>query len=181
LTARRAAGSLGAVSLRILAALVLALALSSAPTAEAHRGRAPITTTADVAALPVVPDPPPVLRDAAPVRVSPWLVAAALGGAIALRGLGRSRAARRWALLLLFVSFTAEIGVHAVHHLSDPRGGADCYALSLGQHLSAAPASAPHVGAVGWPVALLPALDSEPAASTARAPDRGRAPPALAA
>jgi hypothetical protein len=105
-------------------------------------------------------------------------VVAALGGAIGLRVLGRSREARRWALLLLFASFTAEIGLHAVHHLNDPRGAADCYALTLGQQLSAACPTGPDLGTPARPTAVLAALRPEPAAASAlRAPDRGRAPP----
>jgi hypothetical protein len=172
------------MGLKLAVALVLALALSSAPLAEAHRPPAPITATPDVTAstpAPVeaaVPDPPPVLSATPSLRISPWLVAAALGGAIGLRALGRSRQARHWALLLLFASFTAEIGVHAVHHLDDPRGAADCYALSLGQHLNAASPTGTEVGAPALPTDILPGLRPEPAAiSTSRAPDRGRAPP----
>jgi hypothetical protein len=175
------------VSLRVLAALVLALVLSSAPTAEAHRPPAPIAATTDVAAPAPAPagvpepGPPPVLRDASSPPVSPWLLGAALAGAIGLRALRCSRNARRWALLLLFVSFTAEIGVHAVHHLGDPRGAAGCYPLSLGQQLSAAAPGAPDVAAPGQSTAIVPALPPEPAACTSHAPDRGRAPPARVA
>jgi hypothetical protein len=177
------------MGLKIAVALVLALGLSSAPLAEAHRRPAPITATPPISATDVtaaapapvetaVPDPPPVLRAAPSLRISPWLVAAALGVAIGLRALGRSRQARQWAILLLFASFTAEIGVHAVHHLDDPRGAADCYALSLGQHLSAAAPTGPELGAPARPTAFLSAPRPEPAAaSTSRAPDRGRAPP----
>jgi hypothetical protein len=170
------------MSLRIAVALALALGLSSAPAAEAHRppDSIPATTAAATPASvsTVAPEPPPVLSAAPTLRVSPWLAAAALGAAVGLQALGRSREARRWALLLLFVSFTAEVGVHAVHHLDDPRGAANCYALSLGQHLNAVSPAGADIGAPARPTAVLPGLPLEPAAaSTPRAPDRGRAPP----
>lgn len=170
------------MSRRIAVALVLALGLLAAPAAEAHRRLDPTPASPEPAAPSSIavpaPDPPPVLRAAPSFEASPWLVAAALGGAIGLRVLGRSREARRWALVLLLASFSAEMAVHAVHHFDDPRGAADCYALSLGQHLSAASPPALDVDAPARTTVALLGLRPEPLAANApRAPDRGRAPP----
>jgi hypothetical protein len=172
------------VSRRLAVILVLALALLGPLAAEAHRRPDATPPSPDLAGpspaavtIPA-PDPPPVLRAAPSLSASPWLVAAALGGAIGLRVLGRSREARRWALVLLLASFSAEMAVHAVHHLEDPRGAAGCYALSLGQHLSAASPPAPDLHGPARAAGALLGPSPEPAAASAlRAPDRGRAPP----
>ena len=172
------------MSRRIAFALVLALALLGPPAAEAHRRPDPMPAipepggSSSAAVILPAPDPPPVLRAAPSFEASPWLAAAALGGAIGLRVLGRSREARRWALVLLLASFSAEMATHAVHHLDDPRGAADCYALSLGQHLSAASPPAPDLDAPVRATGALLGHRPEPVvASAPRAPDRGRAPP----
>jgi hypothetical protein len=172
------------VSLRITAAVVLALGLLGPLTAEAHRRAASTPATPDVAApapaATAAPDPPPVLSAGPSFQTSPWLGAAVLGGAIGLRVLSRSRSARRWALLLLFASFTAELAVHGAHHVGDPGGAAHCDVLSLGQHLSAASPIGPDLESPrAAPVAVLALRPETAATSTRRAPDRGRAPPLL--
>jgi hypothetical protein len=171
------------VSLRIAVTLALALGLLSAPAAEAHRRPAPIPEAPEpVLSVPVVSDPPPKLSAAPTFHLSPWLAVAAVGATVGLGALGRSRDARRWALVLLFASFTAELAVHGVHHIQDPRGAVDCYALSLGQHLSAASPPAPDLDGPArvWVALLVPPLEPA-AASASRAPDRGRAPPVRSA
>lgn len=83
------------------------------------------------------------------------------------------------ALALVLTVFTVETAVHSVHHLADPRAGADCSVLSGSQSLA--------WGAAGLVAADTPPLDVSTAVPvrsddgprwTLHRPSQGRAPPA---
>jgi hypothetical protein len=81
-------------------------------------------------------------------------------------------------LALLVVVASAESGVHSVHHLDDPRGGAECQVLTVTQQLHGEtspelPSGAPALVFRAYVLAAVP----PDAPAPARRPDAGRAPP----
>jgi hypothetical protein len=83
------------------------------------------------------------------------------------------------ALALVLTGFTVETAVHSVHHLADPRAGADCSVLSGSQNL--AWGGADLVAADGPPLDVstaVPVRSDDGHRWTLHRPSQGRAPPA---
>lgn len=83
------------------------------------------------------------------------------------------------ALALVLTVFTVETAVHSVHHLADPRAGADCSVLSGSQSL--AWGGADLVAAADPPLDVstaVPVRSDDGPRSTLHRPSQGRAPPA---
>jgi hypothetical protein len=151
--------------------------------AEAHPLIPPAPPAAPAPAIEPIPDAPtPPSLVAAPGRASsPWLGLAIL----TVLATGAARSPRRVRVAILggfLLVLVAESSVHAVHHLGDARGAAQCQVLSLSQHLSGdrpapvevqPPARKPSLEIVVPAPSLVPDL--------ALRPDRGRAPPAVPA
>jgi hypothetical protein len=176
---------------RSLAVALLALTLVCAlgiPTAGAHprdlaREPAPATGPGpiDAAALSASAEPSTTPTPAAEAPAAlPLVPAATLLGAILL-GLGAARwpAPTARALLALVIAVAAaESGVHSVHHLDDPQGGATCQVLTVTQQLHGEtspelPSGARAVEFQPYPVAAVP----HDTAQCVRRPDEGRGPP----
>jgi len=94
------------------------------------------------------------------------LIGLALLAGLGWRRAGRPTRRRALAVVLSLVLsvFTVESAVHSVHHLADPRAGADCPVLSGSQHLA-------------WGEAELVAAEAPPLDVTTAAPARSDAGP----
>ena len=83
------------------------------------------------------------------------------------------------ALALVLTGFTVETAVHSVHHLADPRAGADCSVLAGSQSLAWGEADL--VAADGPPLDVstaVPVRSDDGHRWTLHRPSQGRAPPA---
>lgn len=123
--------------------------------------------------------------DALPLALpeAPWLFM--LGGLMAMSLTQRRQPWRRATALVLTLSlggFTFGVAVHAVHHLDDPRQGAECLVFSVSQHTTGTLAEAPELGVFSpGPEALPSAVGDASLPSLFRRTDQPRAPPLVLA
>jgi hypothetical protein len=114
------------------------------------------------------------------ILLPPWLL-----GVVTLAATGvllrRRRRLAVGALAFLLLVFAADSAIHSVHHLTDPRGAADCRVLSVAQHLqgnTAGPTAVLHA-----PSATGPLVTAQAESFRGDVPLRlelGRAPPSFA-
>jgi hypothetical protein len=85
-------------------------------------------------------------------------------------------------MLAVFITIVAfESGVHAVHHLGDPDGGARCAVASVTSHLNGTADPLPvQQPALAAPTGHLGAFEPLPLGTRPLSPHRGRAPPPIA-
>ena len=140
---------------------------ASATSVSAHpRAVAPVDAV-EVVPAPATPPPHPLVPTVA--------LAVTLGMALTAR-----RRVLVAVLALVLLVLAVETGVHAVHHLTDQRGAADCVVAMASANVQGTAASPPPACAL-WipdPVGTVVAPAPERPGARPLRPDEGRAPPA---